>query len=74
MKTTYINMIGVKDCPYTWRGENLALLRRAKLYKIAGALDLKDPSASKNELLTAMLAKLKLMSAETELSDMIDEL
>ena len=73
MKVKVEQMLGVKDCPYTFRGENLAQLRRARLFRVAQAFDLGDPAASKNQLLTNLIAKLRMMNAETEITDMVED-
>ena len=73
MHTVVTNMIGTRECQYTFNGINLANLRRAELYRLARALDLGSPDSSKNEMLLAMIAKLNMMSAEQELTDLIEE-
>ena len=72
MKTTYIDMITPKHCPYTWQGENIANLRRVKLFRLAQAMNAGTPQHSKNDLLKEMITRLNAMGAEYEISDMID--
>ena len=72
MITSTINILGARDCRYTLDGVNLAHMRRADLFRMARCFDLGNPDASKNELLTGLIAKLNLMGAESELADMIE--
>lgn len=71
MHTTVVQIIGARECPYTWRGRNLAEMRRVELYRLGRALDVGGPQSTKNDLLQALIGKLRIMDAETELSDMI---
>lgn len=71
MHTTVINIISKRDCGYTFRGVNLADMRRAALYQIGKALDLAKPNMSKNELLGALIARLKHMGADSEIVEWI---
>ena len=75
MHTTHIIQLGPRDCPYTLNGKNLVDYRRGDIHfkAIAEGLGVYSPDLSKNELLTAMIHKLKLMNAETEIMDMLEE-
>lgn len=70
--TSTVNVLGARDCRYTLDGKNLANMRRAELFRIARCFDLGNPDASKNELLSGLIAKLNLMGAEDELADMVE--
>lgn len=72
MQTTYVDIIGPKHCRYTFRGVNLAELRRAELYRLAKCFDLANADSTKNDMLGALISKLKLMNAEQEITDMIE--
>lgn len=71
MHTTVVQILGKRECPYTFNGVNLAEMRRAELYRLARAFDLGGPQQSKNELLTLLISKLKLMNSEQEITDMV---
>ena len=51
MQTTYVDIIGPKHCRYTFRGVNLAELRRAELYRLAKCFDLANADSTKNDML-----------------------
>ena len=70
MQFNTTHYIAAKDCPYTLNGENLAEMRRARLNKIAMALEL-GPLNTKNETLGAIMARLNAIEADKELSAII---
>ena len=67
MQYNNVHYIAPKECPFTWKGENLAELRRVKLVRIATALKV-DATGSKNEILGRLVNYLKATEAESELS------
>ncbi len=69
MKTTHTKFLGVKDCPYTKNGKNLAEIRLAKLRPIAQSLKL-NADGTKNEVLGLIIGKLQLLEAPQELSEL----
>ena len=71
MKTSVTQIIGHRECPFTLNGVNLSELRRAQLFRIGQVLDIATPQSSKNELLTGIISKLKLVNAEQEISDFV---
>ena len=64
-----INYIAPKQCPYSFNGENLAAMRRAKLRLLAKKLKV-SPDDSKQAILTRLIGKLKVMDAPKELTDL----
>lgn len=60
MKTTTIRYYGVRDVPWTWRGRNLAELRRTELRPIARALDV-NAGDDKRSMLEGVLARLRAL-------------
>lgn len=69
MKESVTTIIGIKNCRYTYDGENIAGFRRAKLTAIAKAIGVENPSDIKNDLLHQMLKRLDTMQADPELKD-----
>lgn len=61
-----VHYLGVKECPFSIRGQNLVGLRRARLRPIAKALEV-DPNGTKQEILKRIIAKLKAQESEPEL-------
>lgn len=62
------HFIAAKDCPFTYKGKNLAELRRAKLRKIATAIGIEDNNKPKNDILAAMVVRLKTIGSEKEIA------
>jgi alcohol dehydrogenase class IV len=69
MRTVVTQIIGPRECPYTWQGRNLAEMRKAELNPIAKALGVFDPNVTKNDLLLSMIGKLRHSKSELELTD-----
>lgn len=65
---TPIVYLAPKDCPFTFNGQNLAAMRRAKLRQIAKSLGV-SPDGSKQDILRRTIANLKVTGAPKELSD-----
>ena len=74
MKTTYVNQLSWRDCPFQYHGTNLANMRRAELWRIASRDDINigNAGASKNDLLYGLITFFKAMQSEQEISDLID--
>lgn len=72
MQITSTLILGPKEVQYTWKGRNLAEMRKAELNPVAKALGVFDPNVSKNDLLASMIGKLRHMKAEKEITDMIE--
>lgn len=66
-KTT--RYISPNECPYSVAGENLADMRRAKLARVAQSLGVFHVEHSKNDMLHAVIAKLRKDEAPEELLD-----
>ena len=66
---TPINYIAPKQCPYSFNGENLAAMRRAKLRQIAKSLKV-SPDGSKQEILKRLIGALGVAGAPKELTDL----
>ncbi len=66
---TPINYISSRQCPYSFNGENLAAMRRAKLRLLAKELEV-SPDDSKQAILVRLIGKLKVMDAPKELTDL----
>ena len=60
--------ISVRDCPFTWNGQNLAAMRRAKLRLLAKGVKI-SAAGSKQEILKRLLGKLQAMGAPKELRE-----
>ena len=60
--------LGPKDCQFTKNGQNLAEMRRAVLRPIAKSIKV-SAEGSKQEILRKIIAKLKVIDAPKELSD-----
>jgi len=72
ISTNYQNFISASNCKYTFKGQNLVEMRRAKLRLIAGAFGL-DTEAIKNDLLGLIIVKLNAMGAENEITDLVQK-
>lgn len=68
MKTTVETIINYRSCAYTYKGENIANLRRAELYPIASAVGIAG-DLSKNQILTQLIPKLDAMQCEKEITE-----
>lgn len=68
MKITPVHYIAPKECPYTYRGRNLAEMRRAKLQRIAKTLEV-DIEGSKNELVGRIIDRARALEMNAELSE-----
>jgi len=65
---TPVVYIAPKQCPYSFNGQNLAAMRRAKLRERAKNLGV-SPDGSKQAILIRVIGKLKVMDAPKELSE-----
>lgn len=72
MRTRILHYVSHKECPYTWRGENIANLRRSKLQDIAASFQIGTPDSSKQEILAQLVPRLNGLGAETEISDIVE--
>lgn len=62
--------MAAKDCPFTFKGQNLTELRRARLRLIAKAINIPEYNElPKNELIVRLIGKLKALGAESELGN-----
>ena len=65
---TPVVYISVRDCPFTWKGQNLAAMRRAEIRPLAKGVKV-SADGSKQEILKRLLGKLQAMDAPKELSE-----
>ena len=70
--TNGVHFIGPKDCPFKYMGKNLFELRRPKIRKIAAALNVPN-DGTKNEILGAVITRLKTMGAQEEITESMNE-
>ena len=68
MQFNHTHYIAAKDCPYTWKGQNLTEIRRATPKKIAEALKV-GGDGSKNELLQRIIVRARSLEAPEELTN-----
>ncbi len=66
---TPVVYLAPKNCPYSFNGQNLAAMRRAKLRQIAKALKV-SPDGSKQEILKRLIGALGVAGAPKELNDL----
>lgn len=59
-----------KECKYTYRGENLVAMRKAKLRPLAKALKVElDDDPNHNELVQRIMKRADALDREPELAD-----
>lgn len=73
MQTTVIQTIGSRECPFTYRGTNLADLRRAEIYRLCDSFGIANAEMSKNDLLILLMAHLKSVHADPEITDLLSD-
>ena len=65
---TPIVYISTTQCPFTWKGQNLAAMRRAELRPLAKGVKV-SADGSKQEILRRLIGKLSVIDAPKELSE-----
>lgn len=62
--------MAAKDCPFSFKGQNLAELRRARLRLIAKAINVPGYNdLPKHELVVRIIGKLRALGAEADLGN-----
>ncbi len=67
MKYIPTHFIAAKDCPFTYKGQNLTELRRVKLRQIAKSLEI-ESNGPKNEILGLVINRLRAMESDSEIT------
>ena len=69
MKFNREHYMAPKECPFTYKGQNLAECRRVLLNKIAKSLDIDfEPSDAGNKTLGAIVKRAQALRLNSELS------
>ncbi len=71
MKITSMHFLGANEVKYTYQGQRISELRRAKLQPIAKALGV-EPMGSKNEILGRVVGRLRALESAQEITDVLE--
>ncbi len=66
-----MHFLGANEVKYTYQGQRISELRRAKLQPIAKALGV-EPMGSKNEILGRVVGRLRALESAQEITDVLE--